>query len=342
MLQWLLLLCLSVAFAGVLELLGIPAALLMGPMVAGAIVAMNGATIRKPQFLFRCSQAIIGTMIAQTITPGILPTFLGNWPLFLAIVAGVIAMSTFSGYVMSRMNILPGSTAVWGSSAGAATSMLVMAEAYGADVRLVAFMQYLRVVFVAGAAALVARYWADVDGQAGAIVWFETLDPLRFGETLAIAIVGGFLGKWLKLPAGIFLVPFLLGSALTLTGAVSIQMPEWLLAASYAMLGWNIGLGFTRAILVHARRALVPTVVSILALMGFSGVLAAILVKVVGIDPLTAYLATSPGGMDSIAIIAASSNVDVPFVMTLQAVRLILIMAFGPALARLVAARTGR
>ena len=29
-----------------------------------------------------------------------------------------------------------------------------------------------------------------------------------------------------------------------------------------------------------------------------------------GIDPLTAYLATSPGGMDSIPIIAASSNVD--------------------------------
>lgn len=339
--QWMLLVVLSIVLAAVLEVAGIPAALLMGPMIAGAIVAMNGATIQRPRNLFRCSQAIIGTMIAATITPSILPTFFDNWLLFTLVVASVITMSTLSGYVISRMNILPGSTAVWGSSAGAATSMLVMAEAYGADVRLVAFMQYLRVVFVAGAAALVARYWAEVDGQAQAIVWFETIDPLRFGETLAIAIFGGFLGKWLKLPAGIFLMPLILGATLTMTGIVTIQIPEWLLALSYAMLGWNIGLGFTRPILAHARKALVPTIVSILSLMAFSGILAFILVEAVGVDPLTAYLATSPGGMDSIAIIAASSNVDVSFVMTLQAVRLMLVMAFGPGLARFVASRTG-
>ena len=58
-----------------------------------------------------------------------------------------------------------------------------------------------------------------------------------------------------------------------------------------------------------------------------------------GIDPLTAYLATSPGGMDSIAIIAASSNVDVPFVMALQTARLLMIMAIGPSLARFVASK---
>ena len=34
-----------------------------------------------------------------------------------------------------------------------------------------------------------------------------------------------------------------------------------------------------------------------------------------GVDPMTAYLATSPGGADSIAIIAASSNVDISFVL---------------------------
>lgn len=36
--------------------------------------------------------------------------------------------------------------------------MVVMAQEYGADVRLVALMQYLRVLFVAGAAALVVRF----------------------------------------------------------------------------------------------------------------------------------------------------------------------------------------
>ncbi|WP_438747648.1 AbrB family transcriptional regulator [Pararhizobium sp. O133] len=338
--QWAGLLLLSLILAALLELTGIPAALLMGPMVAGAVVGMNGGTIRLPRMPFLGAQALIGTMIAETISPGILVTFFGNWPLFLAIVFSVIAMSTLSGYTISRLNILPGTTAIWGSSAGAATSMLVMADAYGADTRLVAFMQYLRVVFVAAAASLVARYWAGIDGAGPAIVWFGPIHVVPFLETLAVVLVGGCLGKWLRVPAGVFLVPFLLGSVLSVTGMLVIEIPEWLLAISYALLGWNIGLGFTRPILAHARRALVPTVISILVLMSFSGLLAFVLVRTLGIDPLTAYLATSPGGMDSIAIIAASSNVDVPFVMALQTARLLMVMAVGPSLARFVASKT--
>lgn len=337
--QWCLLLLLSAILAGCLELTGIPAALLMGPMVAAAIVGMNGGTIRLPRPALLCGQALIGTMIAETISPGILVTFFANWPLFLAIVAAVIAMSTLSGFVMSRLKILPGTTAIWGSSAGAATSMLVMADAYGADIRLVAFMQYLRVVFVAAAASLVARYWAQVDAAGQEIIWFGPIHLVPFLETAAVAIVGGFLGKWLRVPAGVFLLPFLIGSVLSISGVLTIEIPEWLLAISYAMLGWNIGLGFTRPILAHARRAALPTIISILVLMSFSGLLAFVLVKAVGIDPLTAYLATSPGGMDSIAIIAASSKVDVPFVMALQTARLLLVMAVGPSLARFVASR---
>ncbi|WP_307233404.1 AbrB family transcriptional regulator [Pararhizobium capsulatum] len=339
--QWAILLVLSLFLAVLLELVGIPAALLMGPMVAAAVCGINGATIRLPRPLYYCAQALIGTMIAESITPGILGNLLANAPLFLAIIGSVIAMSTLSGYAISRLGILPGTTAIWGSSAGAATTMLVMADAYGADVRLVAFMQYLRVVFVAAAASLVARYWAGIDGAAPAIVWFGPIDPIAFAETLALAAIAGFLGNTLRIPAGIFLFPFLIGSALSMSGLMVIEIPEWLLAISYALLGWNIGLGFTRPIIAHAGRALLPTVLSILVLIGFSGILAFILTRTLGIDPLTAYLATSPGGMDSIAIIAASSNVDIAFVMSLQTTRLLLIMAIGPSLARFVAAKPG-
>ncbi len=72
--------------------------------------------------------------------------------------------------------------------------------------------------------------------------------------------------------------------------------------------------------------------------MAFCGGLAWLLSHELGVDPLTAYLATSPGGMDSVAIIAAASDsVDISFVMALQSARLLVVLAFGPSLARLVA-----
>ena len=92
-----------------------------------------------------------------------------------------------------------------------------------------------------------------------------------------------------------------------------------------------------RDVLSQAARALPRIVGSILLLLAFCGGLAFILSRAAGIDPLSAYLATSPGGMDSIAIISASSHVDLPFVMTLQTVRFVMVLVVGPAFARFLA-----
>ncbi len=77
-------------------------------------------------------------------------------------------------------------------------------------------------------------------------------------------------------------------------------------------------------------------------LIAFSAGVGFLLTQTLGIDPLTAYLATSPGAMESVAIIAASSQVDVPFVITLQMVRFLTIIAIGPPIARFLARHAAR
>ena len=117
-----------------------------------------------------------------------------------------------------------------------------------------------------------------------------------------------------------------------------MQLPQWLLALSYAMVGWSIGLNFTRAILRHAARALPQIVGSIVVLMAFCGGLAWLISHVLGVDPLTAYLATSPGGMDQRRHHRRRRpNVDISFVMALQSARFLVVLIAGPSIARLVA-----
>jgi hypothetical protein len=81
------------------------------------------------------------------------------------------------------------------------------------------------------------------------------------------------------------------------------------------------------------------TILAILALIAFCGGLSVILAKALRIDPLTAYLATSPGGLDSIAVIAASAKVDLSFVLALQTMRFLIVLAIGPSISRIVAQR---
>jgi membrane AbrB-like protein len=337
--QWALLLCMSALLAVVLELAKLPAALLLGPMAAGILAGTNGATVRVPKPLFAAAQAIVGCLIATSITTAIFSAFLDGWPLFLTVVILTLAASSFLGWFVSRWKVLPGSTAVWGSAPGGATAMVLMADAFGADARLVAFMQYLRVIFVSVAAALIARLWVDTSGAPSpATVWFPAIDWAASGASLGVIALGSLAGRLLRLPSAYFLGSVLVGGIVHLGFGLPLQLPEWLLAISYALIGWSIGLNFTRTILSHAAKALPQIVGSTLALMAFCGGLAFLLSHELGVDPLTAYLATSPGGMDSVAIIAAASqSVDMSFVMALQSARLLIVLLLGPSLARLVA-----
>lgn len=343
-LQWTMLLALSAALVLLLEAARLPAALLLGPMVAAIAIAAAHGAVRVPAGAFVAAQAVLGCMIARNIPLSVVTEMARHWPLFLAGTVSVIAASSVLGWLLARWRVLPGTTAVWGSSPGAATTMVLMADAYGADMRLVAFMQYLRVVCVALVATLVSRIWgvetgAPAESAWAWSAWFPAIAWRPFAATLALVAVGVLGAPRLRVPAGPLLLPLAAGTLLQDVGLLTIELPPWLLAISYALVGWSIGLRFTRPILAHAARRLPQILAAILALIATCALLGLLLVMA-GVDPLTAYLATSPGGADSIAIIAAASAVDLPFVMAMQTARFLLVLFIGPRIARFVADRT--
>src|SRR3981081_3018085 len=164
--RWGVLIALSVLFAALLTWARLPAALLLGSMLAGILVENGGAGILVPQPPFNFAQVVIGCMIARVLTSTILHSFLHQWPLFLGISLLVIVASCLLGWLISKFRILPETTAIWGLLPGAAPAMMVMADAYGADARLVAFMQYVRVVMVAIVASIIARLWVHAPAVA--------------------------------------------------------------------------------------------------------------------------------------------------------------------------------
>lgn len=340
--RWALLLVATIAVTAAFAAMRLSAALFIGPMAAAIGLAMFNAGVRVPQIAFIAAQAIVGCMIARTMRASILNEIAHDWPIFSLAVISVIAAACALGYLLARWRVLPGTTAVWGSFPGAATAMTLVAEAYGADIRLVAFMQYLRVVMVALVASGVARLF-DASGAAPAAATFPPVDLPAFAATLALAATSVLVGRLLRVPAGALIVPMLLGAVLQNLGVMKIELPPALLAVAYAVIGWNIGLRFTREILVHVAHALPRVAVAILTLIAGCGLFAVALIAWGGVDPLTAYLAMSPGGADSVAIIAASSHtVDVPFVMALQMLRFLVVLVAGPSLARFIADRAER
>ena len=337
--QWLTLLAGSLLLFGLLQWAHLPAALLLASMVVGIAASLRGFAVRVPQSFLFPAQGLIGCLMAQSLQPALLLRVLHDWPLFLGFTVLVMAASMGLGWWLSRHKVLPGTTAIWGLAPGAASAMVLMCEAYGADPRLVAFMQYTRVIIVTAVAALVARLWLGPGSNASldVDVW-AVQDPYNVAYTLGLVLLGMLSTRLTRAPSGAMLLPLVLGVFLQSQGVLQVELPPLLLMCAYACIGWTIGLRYTRATLAHARRALPRVLVSIVVLIGFGMSLAAALALLGGFDPLTAYLATSPGGADSVAIIATHAvAVDVGFVMAMQVARFILVLLTGPRLSRWVA-----
>jgi uncharacterized protein len=341
--RWAGLLALSVALAAVFEHLGLPAGRLLGPMVAAIVFAVLGHEANVPRNAFVAAQGVIGLLIARGIPGSLLSTLSEHWAVLIAGVLAVTFLANALGWMMSHWNVFPGDTAVWGSAPGAASAMMIMAEAHGADVRLVAFMQYLRVVCVSLSASLVAHWWMKAGSGAAlppAAAHSLLAGPAHWSglaATLAVSLVGAVVGSRSRLPAGGLLLPLVGGVLLQDFAHVPIELPPLLLAVAYAFMGWTIGGRFNRQVLAVSLRSLPKVLGATMLLIVLCGGLGALMVRWAHVDPLTAYLATSPGGADSIAIIAASSPVDVPFVLTMQVLRMLFVMATGPAIARTLA-----
>lgn len=338
---WFLLISLTLIIFALGETLRLPAVPLLAGIAGGGFLALRQADVHIPAPVFNYSQCILGLMISLTFTPDVLKGLLDNWIMAIAIVAAILLFGLAGGVLITVRQWLPGTTGIWGISPGGAAAMIVMSEAYGGDMRLVAIMQYLRVMIVAFVAVGVARILGPEVSVNAETPFPESLfpptDAARLALTLAVAAICCFLARLSRIPAASFLLPMLVGAALNSTGAIVVELPGWLLTLDFMLIGWSIGLRFDRDVLAYAYRAFPQILGAIFFMIGSAGALAVLLVVGWDIDPMTAYLATSPGGADAVAIIAASSGGDMVFIMAAQTFRLLVVILFGPYLARAAA-----
>jgi len=300
-LQWLALALLAGAGGQLLKFLEVPAGQFLGPMLVAIMFGVCGASIQLHRYAFKLGQGCIGILVAHSMTLAVLASIAQSWPLMLFATVVTVSLSALVGLALVWMGI-PASTAAWGTSPGAASAIVLMADEYGADSRVVATMQYVRVVCVVMIGALVSNLLeAPVGGSDvhAADVASQSFGLLHLGLTIVTLLIGVTLGN--RLPAGALLMPLMLGAALQISGLLHITLPSWflLMIALCALSAW---------------------------------LLAAVLNK----DFLSIYLATSPGGLDTMAIIAVETHSDVGLVLAMQTLRLFAVILTGAFVARMI------
>jgi len=322
----------TVAVSALFLAVALPSAVLFGSLVAGMGYALLAPSeLEMSPLLFRLGQALVGVVIGSLVRVETLLPVAKDWPAVLGVVVATLAVSTVAGRLLAVRRDVSVATGAFALVAGGASGITAIAHDLGADDRVVTVVQYLRVLLVLLAMPLVTTLVFHPPRDVGAL----HTGPTRWLPDLvlvAVAVVAGLgLQRLVAAPAMALLGPMLVAVAVQSSGLLGdVEVPTVLEQLGYALVGVRVGLRFTRASLRSIARLLpVATALILLVIASCAGI-GLLLSAVTGVDRLTGYLATTPGGLFAVLATAADSGSDVTYVLAVQVVRVFAMLLVAP------------
>lgn len=311
-------------------------------LLAGLAVALlRPGTIRAvPRPAFLAAQATLGVMLGTYVDSGSLSSLADDWVAVAAVSVGTLVLSVAAGMVLARTTELDEPTGTLGMVAGGASGIVAMADDLGADVRLVAFMQYLRVLVVVLSIPLLVAV-AFPGGESGVApddgpVLGGALDWVLVA---AVGLAGAVGGRVARVPAANLLGPLLLAGTIALAWPGELEVPPLLREVAFVLIGLEVGLRFTVEAVKAMGRLLVPVLAAIVFLIVTAFLMAFGLAATTSATLLDSYLATTPGGLYAVLAVAFGKGADTTFVVGVQVLRLLALVILAPFVVRWVVRR---
>jgi uncharacterized protein len=308
---------LIIALAGAIAfaLVGFPAALLTGSILAVAVAALLGRPIRVPVALARACYIVVGILLGAVVTPQTLKGF-ASWPASVAIL--MVASLCTIAVTMSYLRVVHGwdrLSALMAASPGSMAQVIALSSELGADLRAIAIVQTTRVLLLA----------AGIPAGLALFGYTAPAVPLARGATgptslpeiaviVAVSTAMAFALWRLRFPGGLLFGAMAGSSILHGAGIVQSVLPWWVGSASVLVLGAVIGSRFAntgwRVLLGYLGAAFGSFAVSLFVATAFALVVA----RWFGFPIANVAVAYAPGALDTMMVLALALHLDPVYV----------------------------
>lgn len=327
--RWLnpaLALTLCAAAGALMQAIRAPLPWMIGPLLVMAVCNFAGARLRAPRAARPVGQVVIGTALGLYFTPAVAREVLLLWPLLLASAALAMLIAWACAWLLAAMGGVDRTTAFFASVPGGAMEMAVLGEHYGARVDRIALAQSLRILTVVIVVPFALAY-SGVQGVDSYLPGVVAFDTGRLLLLFAIAVAFAGVLTRLRLPNAFMFGPLLAAIVVTVAELRFSSVPGWLSSTGQLLLGCALGSRFERAFLGSIGRYLGAVFASILfaIVLATGGALA--LAWLSGVPVATLVLATAPGGIAEMCIMAKVLQLGVPLVTAAHVTRVIVLLS---------------
>lgn len=327
--RWLVVVPASIVLGFLFDWLNVPAAWILAAIVAsGAAALISQRDMPVNKHFYGISRGFIGIMAAVPLTLSSAGQLIKYVPMGVAVGIASVAFCMVGGLLLAKMQkgAISRETGVLSLLPGGASMMPPLADELGANFRYVALTQYLRLLCVSISLPLLVTFMphpagdSDASLQASTTWWVILL-------VLAIAAFGEPIGKKLRMPVASVMGPIVLTVVVSffLPEGVTMQPLEIFRILAFLSIGWVCGGGLSMPTLRHFGRQLPATFGLIALILASCATLALPVMAVFDITYFEAYLATSPGALETVLALSSEGGAG-PIVVSLQIIRLILVL----------------
>jgi uncharacterized protein len=311
---------------GLLSLLHVPLAWMLGPMIFNIAASVRGVPVLIPHGVRVAVLCVIGVFLGGSFTPDLLARA-GDWLFSLSLMIVFVPLITFvaSEYFRRAANF-DRATAIFSGAPGTLTAMVIIGGESGADERMIALTQGLRVVIVVILMPMVVTAVLATAPHEGSVLPdggpFRAVEGAWLG---AAGLCGYVIAHVFKLPAA------------AMTGAMSVvtyRPPDGLLWLALWILGSAIGSRFSTVTAETFFRISKHAVAATTIIISVSALFAFLASWLTDTPYLTALLSFTPGGVAEMCLIAIAFDVDPAFVAVHHLVRIAILITVVPLAAK--------
>lgn len=318
--------------------LNMPLPLLLGPMAGCLLAALIGLPMQGMGLLGTTMRTLLGVAIGASITRDTLAALTDYLPTLALVPLFVAAIGAIGYPFLRRFAGLDPATAFYAAMPGGLQDMLVFGEEAGGDPRALSLIHATRVLLIVTVAPFLIAWAYGIDLTTPPGVPATSVPPLQ----IALMIGAGLLGWWgaarVRLFGASILGPLILIAALSLADVIHQRPPAEMIWAAQFFIGLAVGAKYT-GITARELRSFVGAglIYAGLALM-ISGVFLLLAMRISPAHELDVLLSFLPGGQGEMVVVAIVAGADLGFVVTHHLLRIVVVIALAPIVARRVIA----
>jgi membrane AbrB-like protein len=153
--------------------------------------------------------------------------------------------------------------------------------------------------------------------------------------SLVAAVGAALLLDRLNFPAGALIGAMVAIAALKLFGNETPSMPGAIRFAALIIIGWDLGSRFDKQLVATLTNNVAPLLLVIACFLITGWVLAWMLWRFGVMDPVTAVLATSPGGLVQMGALTSETEANAALVVGFHLLRIVSVLLSAPLISRL-------